>query len=316
MNPLATIVIPVFNGANYVSEAIESALAQTYRNIEILVVNDGSSDDGATDKAISKYLKKIKYIKKTNGGVSSALNVGIREMSGEYFSWLSHDDLYTPDKIAKQVDALSRCNDNTLILCDNDFVDAKGERIQRPNIGTVRWPTGVLLDFSATLKIVFAGCSISGCSLLVPRKAFEEAGLFNESYRYMQDMDMWYRILMKGYNMYVTSDLGVHSRVHAEQLTVNGNNIGRQDAQEIGMNLIKFLISSQKSDLLYRYACLCYRNNMTENGRYIVKYLRSSQAISLMQNITILRYRIYGKLRPLIRKLYYKFMWNINLKHA
>ena len=103
MEKKVTIIIPVYNGSNYVREAIDSALAQTYKNIEILVVNDGSTDEGATRDICLSYGDKITYYEKENGGVSTALNLGIEKMTGDYFSWLSHDDLYYPDKIEKQM---------------------------------------------------------------------------------------------------------------------------------------------------------------------------------------------------------------------
>ena len=102
--PLVSIVIPVYNGSNYMREAIDSALAQTYERVEVIVVNDGSTDD--TEQIALSYGERIRYFRKENGGVSSALNLGIKEMKGEYFSWLSHDDVYTPDKIEVQIDAL------------------------------------------------------------------------------------------------------------------------------------------------------------------------------------------------------------------
>ena len=86
-NPKVSIVIPVYNGSNYLREAIDSALAQTYKNIEVIVINDGSNDRGKTDKICKSYGNKIRYFKKENGGVSSALNMGIEKMEGEYFSW-------------------------------------------------------------------------------------------------------------------------------------------------------------------------------------------------------------------------------------
>ena len=92
-NPLVSIVIPVYNGSNFMREAIDSALAQTYPNIEILVVNDGSTDN--TREIALSYGDKIRYFEKENGGVATALNLAIHEMKGEYFSWLSHDDWYT-----------------------------------------------------------------------------------------------------------------------------------------------------------------------------------------------------------------------------
>ena len=89
--PMVSIIIPVYNGANYLREAIDSALAQTYSNFEVIVVNDGSNDGGETDRIATSYGEKIRYFRKENGGVASALNMGIKHMKGDYFSWLSHD---------------------------------------------------------------------------------------------------------------------------------------------------------------------------------------------------------------------------------
>ena len=108
--PKVSIVIPAYNASNYLEEAIDSALAQTYSNIEIIVVNDGSLDDGATERVALAYGDKIRYFYKENGGSSSALNFGIANMTGEWFSWLSHDDLYLPEKIEKQIAYISSLN--------------------------------------------------------------------------------------------------------------------------------------------------------------------------------------------------------------
>ena len=105
--PKVSIIIPAYIASNYLAEAIDSALKQTYKNIEILVINDGSKDNGATREIAEKYIAEhmgiVRYIEKENGGSSSALNTGIRNMKGEWFSWLSHDDLYYPDKAEKQI---------------------------------------------------------------------------------------------------------------------------------------------------------------------------------------------------------------------
>ena len=105
--PKISIVIPAYNASNYLAEAIDSALAQTYPNVEIIVVNDGSKDDGATRAVALSYGDKIRYFEKENGGSSSALNVGIANMTGEWFSWLSHDDLYVPEKLEKQIESIN-----------------------------------------------------------------------------------------------------------------------------------------------------------------------------------------------------------------
>lgn len=83
MKDLVSIVIPVYNGSNFVREAIDSALNQTYDKVEVIVVNDGSNDGGRTDKILRSYGDKITYINKENGGVSTALNVGIKQAKGK-----------------------------------------------------------------------------------------------------------------------------------------------------------------------------------------------------------------------------------------
>ena len=114
-NPSVTILIPVYNGSNFIKQAIESAINQTYTNIEIIVIDDGSTDKGKTEKAVKSFGKKVKYIKKENGGVASALNRGIKEATGEYISWLSHDDIYLPNKIEKEIEVLNNLADKNTI---------------------------------------------------------------------------------------------------------------------------------------------------------------------------------------------------------
>jgi|TARA_B100000315_G_scaffold257598_1_gene306921 hypothetical protein len=124
--PKVSIIIPVFNGSDYLSEAIDSALAQTYDNVDVIVVNDGSSDGGKTEDIAKSYGGKITYCYKDNGGVSSALNFGIANMKGDYFCWLSHDDLFLPQKIEKQVSFLHEYN---LKACYSKayIIDSQGE---------------------------------------------------------------------------------------------------------------------------------------------------------------------------------------------
>ena len=138
-DPLVSIIIPVYNGTNYLREAIDSALGQTYSNCEIIVVNDGSNDNGETEKMALAFGDKIRYFSKGNGGVSTALNLGINNMRGDYFSWLSHDDLYTTEKIEKNVAAI-KDSPMRIVYSDYDSIDAKGR-----NIGTV--------DLSRNLRI-------------------------------------------------------------------------------------------------------------------------------------------------------------------
>lgn len=206
-----SIIIPVYNGSNYVGEAIDSALAQTYKNKEIIVVNDGSNDKGATRDIVLSYGDKVKYYEKENGGVSTALNLGIEKMTGDYFSWLSHDDIYYPNKLERQMEEIKKYNDNTILFSNVDMIDLDGKVFDT-----------FLFDHELLNKkpdyALFRGM-ISGITLLIPKKAFEEFGLFNEKYRCVQDYLKWFEFTEK-YNFVHIEDVLAASRVHPKQVTL------------------------------------------------------------------------------------------------
>jgi glycosyltransferase involved in cell wall biosynthesis len=210
-NPMVSIIIPVFNGANFLAEAIESALAQTYANIEILVINDGSSDGGLTQRVAARYEGRIRYVEKGNGGVSSALNRGIEMMRGDYFSWLSHDDLYAPDKVQSQVDALRGLADRNNFIVYSDYAN------QYALTGKVK-PVRVPVNHAGSFRYHLAvGNDVQGCTLLIPRSAFDRCGLFNEDLRALQDYEMWFRMSETYRFAHVRRQL-VINRVHKDQV--------------------------------------------------------------------------------------------------
>ena len=186
--PKASIVIPAYNAANYLAEAIDSALAQTYSNIEIIVVNDGSSDNGATAAVAAKYGDKIRYFEKTNGGSSSALNEGICRMRGEWFSWLSHDDLYYPTKVEKQIAYLQELAQSgqdyrkVVMFAQGEAIDGSGHLLRKPSVASMHRLTDEIAGFSDNRYLIADSrkYSFNGCSCLVHRSIFEHVGMFDE----------------------------------------------------------------------------------------------------------------------------------------
>ena len=215
-NPLVSIIIPVYNGSNFMAEAIESALNQTYKNIEVIVVNDGSKDGGKTDAIAKSFLPRIKYIDKPNGGVGSAINEGIRQMKGEYASWLSHDDLYYPQKIERQISLLNEILEregyfNDIIYSATEAVNVKGETILRKSC---------IREEVQTATIVFSNFSkfrICGCATLIPKTLFEEIGYFDEKLKTVQDTEFWCRVLFCEHKYYFQNEYLVKNRRHSEQ---------------------------------------------------------------------------------------------------
>lgn len=313
--PLVSIIIPVYNGSNYMREAIDSALAQTYENIEVIVVNDGSNDDGKTENIALSYGDRIRYIKKENGGVSTALNLGISVMRGEYFSWLSHDDKYSPEKIEKQVGILKKHQDNNLIaLCadrqinsNSKFTDA-GAKHRFKNEQIVDWPEVVM-------SLLREG-TFNGCALLIPRHIFDECGSFDTALRYNQDAKMWFNIFLKRKKIIYQTDVLVMNRIHSAQVTQTRKDLYHTDCEKMSLDLMPRLIelSSRKYNFLNAYALY---NAKYDNRSVVESCLRSGKMLGLFsrkQKIKIRLTALYGRIRPTIRKIYYLFFKRVVVK--
>jgi glycosyltransferase involved in cell wall biosynthesis len=104
--PLVTVIIPTYNREQYISEAIDSVLAQTYSNIELIIVDDGSTDN--TIERLQTYGPKLRYIQQENGGIGAARNAGIAQATGEFLAFLDSDDCWTPDKLTLQIAAFDQ----------------------------------------------------------------------------------------------------------------------------------------------------------------------------------------------------------------
>lgn len=232
-NPLVSIIIPVYNGANYLREAIDSALAQSYENCEILVINDGSQDNDMTEKIALSYGDQIRYFSKENGGVSSALNVGISNMRGEYFSWLSHDDIYYKEKIEYEIDALKNTTDKTQIVqCEYEFWDIESGICTKTNYANI-YSIEQLTNSAFTMLQL----TISACGGLIHKSHFERVGLFNEELRYAQDIEMWIRLLRGQKSIWVNKCL-FKVRIHSQSDSKTQN---EKIKEEIPRTLIKIL---------------------------------------------------------------------------
>lgn len=207
--PLVSVVIPVFNGENYLREAIDSVLSQSYGNYEIIVVNDGSTD--RTEDIALSYENKIRYFKKENGGQSSALNYGIERMQGEYFSWLSHDDKYYPKKLERSIQVIAGLKDKkSVIYTASTTIDESGIKIKSifiENEGRIS-PTYFLLRYN----------SFNGNSLLIHADLLKKEGNFNLNRPHTSDVELFFNLSRYSNFYYINEEL-VYSRVHKNQAT-------------------------------------------------------------------------------------------------
>lgn len=303
--PLVSIIIPVYNGANYLTQAIESVLAQTYGNIEILVINDGSVDDGATEVIARSFGNKTRYFKKENGGVSTALNYGISQMNGDWFSWLSHDDLYMPDKIKSQIDRLVLLDldkNNTILSCGSDLIDAKGDKIFHP-----RRELCGLFSGKEIFQKLFNGRNLNGCSLLIPKAVLQNTGGFNSEYKYIQDFVYWVTTAQNETFFYLYDKPLVKIRIHSQQQTnFLGEHLFKKEVGNFLEGYTRKLGANFKENLFYLIIVLyyCSRINNKEIRRNVVDLLKENNQYTFIIRLKNYYFRIYGEIRRAAIKCY------------
>lgn len=294
-HPLVSIVIPVYNGSNYMREAIDSALAQAYDNIEILVVNDGSNDNGATDSIAKSYGDKIRYFQKENGGVATALNLAIKNMKGEYFSWLSHDDVYSPMKIALQIGLLQKNFDSKAVIYSNsEYADSTLKSIHKTAYEFREAASLLENPFYAAL---FG--TISGCTLLIPKEILISNGMFDENLRYTQDYDFWFR-MRNSCNLRFIQDVLVTTRIHSEQDYQKENHRQKEEITSLWSRMIASLdAETLKNFNLSKYATckllldrFFYPQRSNLNHQDIIDYIEKIQSNYKNEHIDTKKYKV------------------------
>ncbi len=182
-----SVIIPTYNRSNLLRLTVESVLAQTYPNIEIIVVDDDSTDDTAA--VMEQYAGRVIYIKQANQGASAARNTGFQAASGEYINFLDDDDLLMPTKIERQVQVLDSHPEIGLVHCGYYHIDADGRPLDRV----------CMLPAGEVLRELVQHCFLRIHTPLVQRQCLGQVGLFRDELNWHEDWDLWLRIAQAGY---------------------------------------------------------------------------------------------------------------------
>ena len=212
MNKIS-VILPCYNGARWISRSIESVLAQTYPHLELIIVDDGSTDN--SKEAIAQYLhdERIRCIYQANRGFSGALNSGIKESSGYFMGFIGQDDLWMPNKLELQVKYFSEHNNIDLVHSNYYSVDSE-ERIIR----LVKTKPHVFSSKQEVVEWLFLTTNLAFETVLVKKKCFDEVGLFDERMVGYSDHDMWLRVAGRFNIEYLDLPL-VKKRQHELQLS-------------------------------------------------------------------------------------------------
>jgi GT2 family glycosyltransferase len=182
---LVSIVIPSYNHGRYVAEAIESVLAQDYPSIELIVIDDGSTDESR--EVLAKYVDRVRVVLQENVGQAATINRGWTEAAGEVVSYLSADDRLERTAVSTAVGALHTHPDAVMVYCDYDLID--------PGSATVRRVTAPAFDYTAMVRNLVCA---PGPGVFIRRPAAERTGRWNPELRHASDFDYWLRLSLFG----------------------------------------------------------------------------------------------------------------------
>ena len=229
MLPVVSVVIPTYKHAEHVLETLDSVFAQTFTGYEIVVVNDGSPDDTAERLRPLAEAGRIRYFEQPNAGQSSARNRGVAAAGGEFIAFLDDDDLWPPDKLGWQVEALRAHADWTAVAGEAGLIDADGTR-HEPQLGTA----GTRL---LTLDAFFSGNQMkSPGQALVRRTALQAAGGLDAAIWGSDDWDLWMRLAAQG-PVVMLDQCALYYRTHATNASHNVERMFWSGVHVVGKNL-------------------------------------------------------------------------------
>jgi glycosyltransferase involved in cell wall biosynthesis len=250
--------MPAYNAQEFIAESLRSAIAQTWKRTEIIVVDDGSTDRTA-EIARGCASKGVTVVSTKNGGLSAAQNEAFRHSQGDYIQWFDSDDLLAPDKIERQLAAL-RDSDSKRTLLSSPWAPfyyrARGARFVRNSLWRDLSPVEWLL------RLMGENLHMQNATWLVSRELTEAAGPWNEALKYDQDGEYFTRVLVASEGTRFVPGTGIYYRSRgSSQLSYVGNSDKKKESLLVSMKLhIQYLRSLEESDRV-RKACVAYMQN-------------------------------------------------------
>ena len=223
MPPLISVIIPTFNRAAWVREAVDSVLAQSFQDFELIVVDDGSTD--TTGEGLMPYRDRLNYTYQARQGVSAARNRGLEMAAGEWLAFLDSDDLWLPKKLETQVDFFYR--NPQAEICQTEEIWIRNGRRVNPR-EKHRKPSGDIFVPSLTL------CLVSPSAVMLKKRLLQEVGFFDTDLPACEDYDLWLRISCRKPVFLIEEPLVVKRGGHPDQLSRCLPSLDRYRIQSLG----------------------------------------------------------------------------------
>jgi glycosyltransferase involved in cell wall biosynthesis len=273
-SPRVSVVIPAYNAAWCVARAIDSVLAQTCGDYELVVVDDGSTDETAS--VVARYGDRVRFVRQANGGLSSARNAGIKAARGEYVAFLDADDWWMPQKLERQLALLRERPDAVFCSTAARLVNPQSEPI-----GEWRCTR----DAGSTLEAIFATNAHvpgSGSAVVARRQALVDAGGFDERLASLEDIDMWMRLASRGPFHCIDEPLAVILKRPGSMS--RHLDVMRNAAIDV-MNKNRHLLPPRKRGAFWRHA---YAGMLTDYAKWEHREGRTREAVRHLAEVLLL----------------------------
>ncbi len=276
--PLVSVIIPTYNRAWALKKAIDSVLEQDYKNFELIVVDDGSTDE--TEALVKKYEKSVKYIQQPNMGVSTARNKGISASAGPFIAFLDSDDYWLPEKLSAQIEFFN-ANPDALICQTEEIWIRDGKRVNPKK--KHKKPSGMIFIPSLAL------CLISPSAVMMRKNLLAKVDSFDESLPACEDYDLWLRVSCRYPVHLIDKPLVVKTGGHDDQLS---SSTGLDKYRIYALKKIlrsDFLTPAQyqAAENMLKKKCRIYADGCTKHGRRTVAtyYYRLAEEIEHKEKI-------------------------------
>jgi len=248
-----SVVIPTYNSAHYVTTAVESVLAQSFTDIEIIVIDDGSTD--ATESVMARFGPPVRFIKQANRGVSSARNRGIAQSRGRTIAFLDADDTWCPNKLERQIEALG--GQPGYRACFSAFTRVD-QNLAPQSVARCKQGSATLQD------LLLRGNVIGGSTVIAERSLFEQAGVFDPDLSQCADWDMWVRLAAFTDFLYLDDPLATY-RQHDSNMSRDPSLLERDSVRVLGKG---FSMAQLPTDLRAKRRRALARNDVVLAGCY------------------------------------------------
>jgi glycosyltransferase involved in cell wall biosynthesis len=264
-SPLVSVIVPTHNRSSFVLEAVDSVFKQTFKDFELIVVDDGSTD--GTEKALTQYQGRFIYHLQGNQGVSAARNRGIQTARGKWIAFLDDDDLWLPEKLETQTHFFSQ--NPKAMICQTEEIWIRNDRRVNPRKRHQKFSGDI---FAPSLLL----CLVSPSAVMIKRELFEQVGCFDETLPACEDYDLWLRISTQFPIFLIDRPLVIKRGGHPDQLSRKTPTLDRFRIQSLVKILGSGRLSAGQYDLAYQelktkcriYGQGCLKRGKAEEGNF------------------------------------------------